>query len=268
MDRPVWGSRARIGILVNHNDAVPESELWAMAPDAVTIHTARFRGPRSTGAEYPEDSAAILASSPEIQTGIGHLSRMRLAAICLCFSTPSYMATPGFDALLIKALLPESSIPMTTAAQATTEAMRALGIVRPFLVAPPWFDDGLLDAIGRHVGLLGLDVSGVLRLRLGAAWRGVKPFEIYDAGGQWEVDPADTYHQVREALPTRCDGVVIVGNGLRSVESIAWLEVDTGLPVITANQASLWHCLAIAGVHAGRPGFGRLLSGDVWPVDA
>src|ERR1700712_620397 len=36
-----WGDRARIGIFIVGNEAVPEAEWWAMAPAGVSIHAAR-----------------------------------------------------------------------------------------------------------------------------------------------------------------------------------------------------------------------------------
>jgi len=37
------------------------------------------------------------------------------------------------------------------------------------------------------------------------------------------------------------------------------LEQDLGRPVISANQASLWHCLRLSGVKGPVPGYGNLL---------
>ena len=45
----------------------------------------------------------------------------------------------------------------------------------------------------------------------------------------------------------------------RTAEVIEVLEHDLGRPVITSNQAALWHCLRESGLHDCIPGFGRLL---------
>ena len=37
------------------------------------------------------------------------------------------------------------------------------------------------------------------------------------------------------------------------------LERDLGRPVITANQASLWHCLRMSGIRTPTEGYGALL---------
>ena len=45
-DRTNWqldglGHRARLGLLTLHDDAVPESAWWTMAPEGVSVHVAR-----------------------------------------------------------------------------------------------------------------------------------------------------------------------------------------------------------------------------------
>jgi maleate isomerase len=37
------------------------------------------------------------------------------------------------------------------------------------------------------------------------------------------------------------------------------LEQDLGRPVVSANQASLWHCLRAAGVRTAVEGYGSLM---------
>ena len=41
MSNDNWGWRARIGLFIVGNEAVPEAEWWAMAPDGVSVHAAR-----------------------------------------------------------------------------------------------------------------------------------------------------------------------------------------------------------------------------------
>jgi len=55
------------------------------------------------------------------------------------------------------------------------------------------------------------------------------------------------------------DAVVIACTNLRTVGLIAPLEATLGKPVISANQASFWHGLRLAGVSDPVPRYGRLL---------
>ena len=52
---------------------------------------------------------------------------------------------------------------------------------------------------------------------------------------------------------------MIAGTGFRCVAILEALEQDLQRPVISANQASLWHCLRVAGVRTPVEGYGKLL---------
>jgi maleate isomerase len=256
---PAWAWRARLGILVNHNDAVPETEFWAMAPRGVSVHAARFEGPRQKGQDYGPEAAAALAESADLARGIEFFSRMRLETIFLCFSTASILAPVGFDEDLTSRLTKMAGgIRVTTATEATVAAIAAIGLRRPMVVVPPWFSDALMSAADAYFRRQGLDVAAVHRVSLGRAWSALESFEIYDRGGQWEVTVEHVYRSVRATCPSSADGVVVIGNGLYCIDAIAPLEEDLGRPVLTANQVGMWYSLGIAGVGARIEGYGQL----------
>jgi maleate isomerase len=62
------------------------------------------------------------------------------------------------------------------------------------------------------------------------------------------------YRLARQVDTPDSDGVYIACTGFRSLEIIEDLERDLGKPVISANQATMWDALRLAGV----PGLGRL----------
>ena len=60
-------------------------------------------------------------------------------------------------------------------------------------------------------------------------------------------------------LPTPDAEAVFVSCGaLRSVEVIDEIEAVVDKPVVTSNQAMLWHCLRLAGIDDRLDGMGRL----------
>jgi maleate isomerase len=63
---------------------------------------------------------------------------------------------------------------------------------------------------------------------------------------------------VARAAPN-ADAILISCGNLRSFEAIEPLETDTGLPVVTSNQAGLWQALRLVGIRDPLPGIGRLL---------
>ena len=256
-----WGWRARIGILVIHKDAVPEAEIWAMAPPGVTVHSARFDSPRKPGSDFQGDHAAALAESPDIARGLEQLGQLRLDVICLCFGSSSFLAGPGFDELFCeRASKQAGGTPVTTAPLAMLDAMRAAGITRPHLVSPPWFTATSYAAAERYFTATGFPFAGQVRFDLGPGWRDRETFAIYDLGGQWEVRPEEVYRQARASFPAHADGILIPGSGFRTLEAIEPLERDLRVPVVTSNQACLWQCLRMAGIRDTTLGGGRLFT--------
>ncbi|MBC6447546.1 maleate cis-trans isomerase family protein [Actinokineospora xionganensis] len=254
-----WGWRAAFGILVIDHDPVAEAEFWAMAPAGVAVNAARFASPRRPGTSEYGDQAREVAQSPDIARGLDCFGGMRLDAICVCFTTSSFLGGAEFDkAFAEQASVRAQGIPALTAAQATVAAMGAVGMTAPYVMVPPWFKDEIVAAGRQYLTAAGFPPVAMDRLDVGGTLR---PWELWDAGAQWEVRPEQVYHQVRRMIPADADGVVIAGNGLRCVDTIGPLEADLGVPVVTSNQACLWHCLRTARVDpAGVSGYGRLFA--------
>jgi maleate isomerase len=253
------GWAARFGMLVIHKDAVPEAELWAMAPRGVTLHVARFESPRQRGHDFADDAARAVAESPDVARGLGFFGQLDLDVACLCFGSGSFLGGPGFDeAFVAAASVMAGGVRVTTAAMAMLDALRATGVTRPLLVRPPWFTETSSVATERFFRDAGVDLAGTHRFDLGGGWRGMRSYEVYDNGGQWYVRPEEVYRQVRRTFPAGADGVLIPGSGFRSLEAIELLERDLGVPVVTSNQACLWHCLRLAGLRPQVTAAGRL----------
>jgi maleate isomerase len=233
-----------IGILVIHNDPVPELEMRMLAPEGVSIHAARFESPTATGAEYTGRPATEMLAEPDVARGMRQLGQVGLDAILLCFGSASFFGGHEFDQDFTGAATElAGGTPVQTAGQAIVAALRAADVRRPLVVMPPWFTRPTYDAAGAYLGAAGFDVAGLLHFDLGAAWHGVTKHQIFDRGGRWEVLPDSVRAQVRDGFPTGADCVLIPGSGIRSAEAVEPLENDLGVPVITANRACLWHAL-------------------------
>lgn len=254
-----WGSRARIGLFIVGNEAVPEAEWWAMAPPGVSIHAARvtatspwarWRADRS-GVELPDD----------MLRGCKQFGAMRLSAVVLAHTTSSVVGGAGWHEATVSAIgaAMGTGVFVTTNGQDTLAALEASGLKRPFLVVPPWFPDGTVGAAVGYYREHGVEPAGQLRMDPGPTWREVPPGELYPRGFGFEQDVESLYAQITAACPSNADGVLIGGTGFRCVGIIEALEQALGRPVVTANQASLWHCLRHADLGDPISGYGRLL---------
>jgi maleate cis-trans isomerase len=259
MTSRIW--QARLGILVIHNDPVVEAELWAMAPPGVTIHAARFESPTSTGAEYTGESWRAMVESPDVRRGLVQLGQLEPTAICLCFGSASFFGGPAFDLGFTSAATElAGGVPVYTAATAIRAALTATGVRRPLVVMPPWFTEPTFAATTSYLTAAGFDVAGLMRFELGSTWDDVRSHQLFDRGGRWAVHPDDVCRQVTAHFPDHADGVLIPGSGFRSWESIRALERQLDVPVVTSNQACLWHLLGLADLAPEVPDGGRLFT--------
>jgi len=153
----------------------------------------------------------------------------------------------GHDAELSRRIAAATGIRATTSLTAVVEALRALGIRRP-AIATSYIAD--IDARLKDV----LEKSGFEV----AAIKGMGIQKSIDMG---KVKPEETYRLAQDVARSApgADGILVSCGNLRSFEAIEPLETDTGLPVVTSNQAGLWQALRLVGVNEHLPNLGRLL---------
>jgi maleate isomerase len=240
------GYRARIGLLTPNDDAVPESELWTMAPKGVSVHVARvllvdtrtFANP-----PYPDDATELLAALP-------------MQAIVFAFTTTCYiLGRDGEETLKARLEKRSNGIPVILPCPAAVAAFRALGVRRVALIHPPWFADDEQQLGIAYFRDQGFDVVYANQMRL----RGLSVAKPTDPLRKFtELYPAELYAFARTEVPATAEAVLFSGNGFRAIGAIAALEEDLGRPVLTANQVAFWYALRQAGVREPVNGYGRV----------
>ena len=247
--RDNWGWRARIGMFIVGNEAVPEAEWWAMAPEGVSIHAARV----TAKSPWPFDG--------DLERGARQFAAMKLDAAVLGHTTSSIVGGKGWDEKMAADLgaIIGKEVFVTTNGLDMQAALKAQNIKRPFIVVPPWFNDDSIKAGRAYFGDRGFGPAGVLRYDPGPGWRDIAPGDLYPRGMGFAQQIEPLYEQIRAACPTDADGVLIGGTGFRCVGIIEALEQNLKRPVVSANQASLWHCLRHCGIHSAVEGYGSLL---------
>lgn len=229
-----WDARLRVGLLVPDGDIGPESEWSAIAPTGVAVNASRFRFP--VGAvEAAADRIAIspvefVAAPGPLDEAVKLLNPPWIDIYSLAFTSTSYV---GDDADLVSRLSDQAGgRPVVTTGQAFLEAVAHFGASNVLLVDPPWFPSELTD-----LGRLWLERNGVA---VGRAEVAGLP------SGQGNIHPGSLHRWLCGAVDG-IDLVLIGGNGFRAVGAIHAAERDTGVPVVTANTALLWHTLRTAG---------------------
>ena len=256
-----WGWRARIGMFIVGNEAVPEAEWWAMLPPGagISIHAARVTA-RAPWAKWRADRSGVDIED-DVLRGCRQFAAMRLSAVVIGHSSSSILGGEGWDEAVVAAMTPllAPGTKATTNGLDSVAAFKAIGISRPFVVFPAWFNDATVAAGLAYYASRGVAPAAHLRYDPGRKWRDVPFAELYPQGMGFEQEVEPLYNQIRAACPPNADGIYIAGTGFRCVGIIDALEQDLKRPVLTANQVSLWHALRLSGVSLSISGYGQML---------
>lgn len=246
----------RLGVLVIHNDGIPEFEFRAVAPPGVHTVVARFQSPRRRGSGYEYDVVKAFATSEDLRRSAQMLGTMPLDCIGIAYVSGCLIAGMEWDRGVTAAVSGSASgIPCFGTATAMVAACQALGLSSPLAVLPAWFGEDLAQAARSFGSQAEIVIDDVVRVDMGDPWSTMAPHEIYDAGGGWAQNPGDVVRTVVGAIKDSADSVVVLGSGLRAAELIDSLEAELDRPVVTPQQALLWYAqLRYAQVPPSGPG--------------
>ncbi len=236
----MYGWRAKIGRISPSPETVGAEEWRRSMPDGVClvetrtlVHDVTVEGLAEAVTQV--ERAALEVASAEVDV------------ILQAGTAIAFFRGFGHDIELSKRIAAATGIKATTSLTAVVEALRALGIKKP-AIATSYIAD--IDARLKDV----LEKSGFEV----AAIEGMGLKRSIDMG---KVEPSETYRLANAVARSArgADGILISCGNLRSFEAIEPLETDTGLPVVTSNQAGLWQALRLAEVNERLPKLGRLL---------
>lgn len=235
-----YGWRARIGLIYPSSSTVMEPELYAMAPEGVSIHTTR----QDIGT-IDVEGLRNWVGDDIVERCTRQLAQASLHSIILGGTSASFIEGKGWDEKICARMEAVSGgIPATTATTAVTKALVAFNRTRVSFVT------AYTDEVNER----------------GCRFLSQHGFSVVDSAGLGIVDdkqisavPAEVvYDFARRSVSDKAEILFISCTGLRTVGVIRALEEDLGIPVVTSNQASFWHALRLAGVKAHIEGFGAL----------
>ncbi|MBI5967219.1 MAG: aspartate/glutamate racemase family protein [Deltaproteobacteria bacterium] len=239
----MYGWRGRIGLIVPSSNTTCEMEFHRMSPEGVSVHTARVFNPEIT--EESEKEKAMLQMSGELTRAAREVASVQPGVIIYACTTASFIKGPGYDLELGDKIKRETGIPGFSTTTAVVEALKALGLKQIALATPYAQSIGEKETQFFEMGIPGMKV--VAEKHLGYVPNIPKG----------KLAPESAYLTAREIDRPEADGIFISCTNWRTIEIIEQLEADTGKPVVTSNQASLWMALKMIGV-AGPEGYGKL----------
>lgn len=236
----MYGWRAKLGRISPSPETVGAEEWRRSLPDGVCLVETRTLVHEVTVEGLGEAVRQIERAALE-------LASAEVDVILQAGTAIAFFRGFGHDQELSRRIRTATGITATTSLTSVVEALRALHVSR-LAVATSYIRDidcRLLDVLQQS----GFAVEEI---------RGMGLKKSIDMG---KISPGDTYRLAKQtalAAPGAQAIFISCGN-LRTFETIQPLEIDTGLPVVTSNQAGLWHALRLAGINDRLANLGRLL---------
>ncbi len=231
------GIGRRLGLVVLSTDETLEVEAreTLQGRDVGLYHTRIFSAPTVTPQSLMDMQAKVAASVallPDTVEAIGYG----------CTSA-SVLIGPDAVAEQVNAVRP--GLPVTNPISGVLAGLRALNAKRVLMVTP--YSSAVASPMRQFLEAQGIEV-------------------VHETSFGEEHDPnvariseASTKAAVLEALGQhQVDAVFASCTNLRSYGIIEAIEAQTGVPMVSSNQALLWHLLQISGIKATGWGPGRL----------
>ena len=229
--------RAKLGFVLLASEQTIESEMMRYAPDGVGVHFTRGDNP-------DEITATTLAAMCDSLAPAAAVLAPNAGLDVICYACTSGSVVMGEDTVIGELRRGSNARHATTLVSGVFAAFEALG-VRRVSIATPYLDE-VNQIEAEYFVARGFDVVHLegLNLTLDSDMVRVAPSYLRDFA--ISVDRPDA------------DAVFVSCGALRSIEVIDEIEATIGKPVITSNQAMLWHCLRLAGIDDRLDGMGRL----------
>lgn len=231
-----YGERLRIGMMVPSGNVIAEPQIRAMLPEGVVVYTTRLPLTGSSDSE-------LLLMADGVETAASLLADARVDLIAFNCTAVSTFSTE-LEADIRSRIMGTAGRPTTATSQALVAALAAFEARRVVLLTPyiPAVNAREVDFL-QQAGFEVLSEAG-LNLNLSSEMAAVAAETWIEMARQHRDDRADAY--------------LISCTAIRSAEVIDRIEQELARPVVTSNQALVWHCLRLSGIADHVEGFGSL----------
>ena len=235
----MYGWRGRIGLLVPSINTTMETEFWRIAPQGVSVHSARIAGGRHG---TPEELRSMEGASKKAAEEVAMVEPDVVVYGC---TSGSFFEGPEWNRKICDQLTAITKAPTVTTAGAMAASLMAGGHKRVDVVTP--YVELTNERLKQFLKAHGIDV-----VRLGT-------FDMLDMFDHAKIQPEEIYQKVKEITSPDAEAVFVACTQLRALEVLDMLERDLGKPVYSAVQASAWQAFEAMGVDPQISDCGSLL---------
>ncbi|MGW1499589.1 maleate cis-trans isomerase family protein [Streptomyces mirabilis] len=239
------GPRPQRGIgVVAPFDFALDRELWRWVPGDVSLHLTRTP---FVPVEVSLDLARLVSEHETLGDAVRALNAVAPEVVAYACTSGSFVGGVAGERAMCEAMTRAGEVASLTTSGALLEALTELAAHRIALVTP--YTVSVTQSLEEYLAEAGVHVTG-------RAFMGLTRHI-------WKVPYRDVVDMARRAV--RCEGadaLFISCTNLPTYDVIPQLEAELRIPVISANQVTMWAALRHLGTRAVGP-YQRLIRGHL-----
>lgn len=229
------GPRPQRGIgVVAPFDFALDRELWRWVPDDISLHLTRTP---YVPVEVSLDLARLVSEHETLHDAVATLNAIAPEVVAYACTSGSFVGGIAGERAMCEAMTRAGAVPSVTTSGALLEALTDLGVRRVALVTP--YTVSVTRALEEYVAEAGISVSG-------CAFMGLTRHI-------WKVPYREVVGMARKAVRGDADALFISCTNLPTYDVIPQLEAELRIPVLSANQVTMWAALRRLGTRAVGP---------------
>ncbi|MFG3657319.1 aspartate/glutamate racemase family protein [Streptomyces sp. NPDC047706] len=222
-----------IGVVAPFDFAL-DRELWRWVPDEVSLHVTRTP---YVPVEVSLDLARLVSEHETLSEAVRTLNAVEPEVIGYACTSGSFVGGVIGERAMCEAMSRAGNVPAITTSGALLEALVELDVRRVALVTP--YTVSVTRALESYVAEAGVAVTG-------CAFMGLTRHI-------WKVPYREVVDMARQSVRGAADALFISCTNLPTYDVIPQLEAELRIPVISANQVTMWAALRRLGTRAVGP---------------
>ncbi|MEU4146280.1 maleate cis-trans isomerase family protein [Streptomyces parvulus] len=224
-----------VGVVAPFDFAL-DRELWRWVPDEVSLHMTRTP---FVPVEVSLDLARLVSEHETLGEAVRTLNAIAPEVVAYACTSGSFVGGVLGERAMCEAMTWAGAVPSVTTSGALLDALAELGVRRLALVTP--YTVSVTRALEAYIAEAGVTVTG-------CAFMGLTRHI-------WKVPYRDVAEMARRAVPGEgaADALFISCTNLPTYDVIPQLEAELRIPVISANQVTMWAALRRLGTRAVGP---------------
>ncbi|MBX9398740.1 aspartate/glutamate racemase family protein [Streptomyces sp. TRM72054] len=227
------GPQRGVGVVAPFDFAL-DRELWRWVPDEVSLHVTRTP---YVPVEVSLDLARLVSEHQTLGEAVRTLNAIEPEVVAYACTSGSFVGGIVGERAMCEAMSRAGNVPAITTSGALLEALVELDVRRVALVTP--YTVSVTRALEGYVAQAGVAVTG-------CAFMGLTRHI-------WKVPYREVVDMARQAVRGAADALFISCTNLPTYDVIPQLEAELRIPVISANQVTMWAALRRLGTRAVGP---------------